>query len=197
MLATMTKEQGRQAADHFTYETGSFETSGQIRTWFEHDFQMIGWGLDQILSITGAHAGSAFLWDEKLKRLVLIRARGLFTGKQEELQLQLGQGIMGWVAQRGEAVWVEDIETDERFREILRRGRYQSHSFISVPLVFSNKLIGVLNITEKKNRTCFTREDLDRCIRWASCLALACEAFRAHQQIETGHTQGKIGLSIP
>ncbi|MDD5217178.1 MAG: ATP-binding protein, partial [Candidatus Omnitrophica bacterium] len=152
--------------------------------WFEHDFQLIGWGLDQILAITGAHAGSVFLWDEKLKKLVLNRARGLSIGNQEDIHLQLGKGIAGWVAQHGEGVLVEDVGTDGRFCEVVRYGKYQSSSFISVPLLFANRLLGVLNITEKEDRGVFTHEDLNRCMCWAECLSLAYETMRENRRVE-------------
>lgn len=81
----------------------------------------------------------------------------------EEIMMQtrvkVGVGISGWVALKGLPLLVKDIESGTRF---LKRNsnRYSSRSFISIPLIVSDKIIGVINVNDKNNGELFNESDL-------------------------------------
>lgn len=74
-------------------------------------------------------------------------------------RVKVGVGISGWVALKGLPLLVNDIESGTRF---LKRNseRYSSKSFISIPLIVSEKIIGVINVNDKNNDELFSESDL-------------------------------------
>ncbi len=77
-----------------------------------------------------------------------------------ECGVKIGSGISGWTALRGENVLVKDIECDPRFAGE-NNSRYSSKSFISVPLIVSGRVLGVLNVNDKIDGELFNEEDLN------------------------------------
>jgi HD-GYP domain-containing protein (c-di-GMP phosphodiesterase class II) len=78
---------------------------------------------------------------------------------ENECGVKMGEGISGWTALTGVNVLVKNIETDTRFAR-KNNIRYSSKSFMSVPLVVSGKVIGVLNVNDKINGEVFSESDL-------------------------------------
>lgn len=139
--------------------------------------------LDAALTMTAAHAGSIFLWDEYQKELVLKAARGPYQEKVTS-HIKLREGILGWVGDRGHSVLVKNIQEDNRFHEFKSAGSYKSHSFISVPLIAHNKLVGVLNITEKEHFDPFSDEDFNLIQNFSRHTAVAFENLKLFSQIK-------------
>lgn len=133
--------------------------------------------LDVALDLVYAEKGSIFLWDEFQKQFVLKASRG-HVHPLGDIRVDLGQGILGWIGDHADPVWVEDIREDERFQSLRTDGRYRSFSFISLPLVASNKLIGVINITERQNLLAFGHSDFLHLRKFADQAAVACDNLR-------------------
>jgi PAS domain S-box-containing protein len=71
------------------------------------------------------------------------------------LELPLGEGITGWVAQTGEPVLVSDVDKDPRYRA----GIPETRSELCVPLTVGDHIIGVIN-AESTRLGAFTEHDL-------------------------------------
>lgn len=71
---------------------------------------------------------------------------------------RLGEGISGWVAQQGRALLITDIESHPLFKRGSSRD-YSTCSLLSVPLLFHDKVIGVLNVNNKLDGQVLTRSD--------------------------------------
>ncbi len=134
--------------------------------------------LDSTLSVVKAHAGSLFLWDDSKKALVLKSARGPYRNRLAHVHVRLREGISGWVGGNGCSVLVKDIQADQRFSQVKRAGQYKTDSFISLPLIASNKLLGVINVTERESLAAFTEEDFERARVFAQYIAIAYENMR-------------------
>ena len=93
-------------------------------------------------------------------KLYMVATKGLPEQIKKDIQIKPGEGIAGQVAKTGKYIFVEDIENDTRFSRTDTSKRYNSKSFISIPLKVKNKVIGVLNITSSKNRQRFKDKDL-------------------------------------
>jgi HD-GYP domain-containing protein (c-di-GMP phosphodiesterase class II) len=79
---------------------------------------------------------------------------------EKECRVKMGGGISGWAASTGVNVLVKDIECDTRFAK-RNNTRYSSKSFMSMPLIVSGKVIGVLNVNDKINGELFNERDLN------------------------------------
>jgi GAF domain-containing protein len=63
----------------------------------------------------------------------------------------------------------------ERIAELERtvQDKYNSESFVCTPLVFNNRLMGVLNLSNKRNGESFEAVDLECAVMLSAVLALA------------------------
>ncbi len=114
--------------------------------------------LDLAISHTDAENGSLMLTDNS-DELYVFAARGIDAGFVGTHRERIGEGIAGTVAENRRAVVVADIDSDERFKG-KKRGHYKTKSFISCPVLSKEKLLGVLNINDKKNGSSFSEDEL-------------------------------------
>jgi len=154
-------------------------------SFFTTTSHFLEFALDSTLALVSANAGSLFLWDEKKKALVLKSARGPYTDKIKEVHIRLREGISGWVGERGESLLVKNIQDDNRFNRVKRAGHYRSGSFISLPLISSNKLVGVINITERQDCGTFNEDDLEKARLFAQHIAIALENIRLSTRLQS------------
>ncbi len=115
--------------------------------------------LDLAVNYSNAEKGSLMLLNE-LGELYILAAKGIDIHLKATYKVKIGEGIAGAVAKSRQPVLIEDIEEDERFKE-KKRDRYKTQSFISCPIMSKNKLLGVLNINDKKDGTPFTEDEFE------------------------------------
>ncbi len=95
------------------------------------------------------------------------------------LRIKVGDGIAGSVAQTGKPIWVRDIETDKRYHR-KNLPKYKTPSFICVPLISNEKVIGVLNVTDKEDSQTFEQDDFNLITILASQAAMTIENARLY-----------------
>jgi putative methionine-R-sulfoxide reductase with GAF domain len=106
-----------------------------------------------------AKIGSIMLLDPQTQTLRIAAAEGLEDAVVVGTTIRAGEGIAGKVAQTGEPVLVEDIERDERFGKV-NDPKYDTSSFICLPLRAQDRIIGVLNLSRKSGQKSFGELDL-------------------------------------
>ncbi len=116
--------------------------------------------LSAILDLFEASRGSIFLFHNLTKELILEVSQGIPTRERNKVVRQMGEGITGRVAELKKPFVVENITSDKRFKGYQSRGSYQTSSFICAPLMVKDRLIGVINLSDKKSGLSFTEEDL-------------------------------------
>jgi diguanylate cyclase (GGDEF)-like protein len=122
--------------------------------------------LQQAIETTNAQKGSLMLFDQNTERLIVRVVQGLPDKKTEEAinsgelscrVFAVGEGIAGKVFETKEPLIVNAAEKDERY---LENQDSNVESILCIPLVVSDEAIGVINITNKISKGCFTGEDL-------------------------------------
>jgi len=129
--------------------------------------------LQRTTSILNAKIGAIFLFDTE-KRLFFLRVHtGIKKRDIKDIKLKLGEKISGWVAKKDKLLLIKDISKDRRFRNISKENFYKK-SLISQPLKSKGKIIGVINISNKKGKDGFTKDDekLLRAIALESSIAI-------------------------
>lgn len=106
-----------------------------------------------------ASSGSLMLIDESGDNLRIESVLGMNLQLARSMSARIGRGIAGKVAESGQPLLVKDIEQDSRVR-IPNRSRFKTKSFVSIPLMVKGSVIGVLNLSDKKDNGVFTDEDL-------------------------------------
>lgn len=109
--------------------------------------------------VTGAEQGSLMLLNEAGEELSIHAAIGLPDEVVQTTRLKVGEGISGLVAQTGDVVRVDNVADDPRFAKT-PHPRYESKSFLSVPLRIADRILGVLNVSSKSGGVPFRARDL-------------------------------------
>lgn len=107
-----------------------------------------------------AGSGSLMLLDESGETLDIVAAKGMNKTLAKSMSVRVASSIAGRVARSGSALLVSDIEQDSRIG-IPNRPRFRTKSFLSLPLKVSERIIGVLNFSDKLDEGVFTQSDLD------------------------------------
>lgn len=131
-----------------------------------------------------AKTGSLMLIDERARELVIRAANGLPDEVIRSTRIPLGKGIAGTVALEGVPYLSQNIENDPRFRKRSDDKRYETKSFVSVPVKLKDKIIGVININNKASGDVFTEEDLELMQILAHQAAISIENARLYMQAE-------------
>jgi serine phosphatase RsbU (regulator of sigma subunit) len=118
-------------------------------------------------------AAAVYLVDRRTRVLQLVSASGYPEGSDEAFALQLGQGIVGWVAKNGEAVIVPDVSRDPRYVA----ARSETRSELAAPLVLKGRTIGVFNL-ESDLDDAYHEGHLELLTAFASQAAVALERAR-------------------
>lgn len=131
--------------------------------------------LKNCMHLLKSKTGSIFLFDQQKQELILKIYRNSTAKHFGGVRERLGEGVSGVVASGKEPLLVKDIRKDPRFRNRKRFGHYRSNSFISVPLIAADKLIGVINISERVSGKAFTAKDLQLLALISNYIAIALE----------------------
>ncbi|VAX32107.1 HD-GYP domain [hydrothermal vent metagenome] len=112
-----------------------------------------------ISELLGLNICSIMLNNELTGELRIKSAKGLDEDVIKQTRIKPGDRIAGWVALEGKPLLIEDIESDPRFdkKNILH---YNTKSLLSLPLKTQDKVIGVLNLNNKRTAEPFTKQDL-------------------------------------
>jgi diguanylate cyclase (GGDEF)-like protein len=87
-----------------------------------------------------------------------------------------GQGIVGWIAENGQPIIIEDVTKDKRFDSSFdSMSGFQTKSIIGVPLKSGGKVFGVIELINKLDGTLFTALDLKLLTTIADFAAIAVE----------------------
>ena len=139
--------------------------------------------LDQIvqtgLQETKADRASLMLLEGQ--ELVIKASVGLPSEIAAAARDKVGQGIAGWVADRGEALLLADgASLNPQIREAMTRGEIASA--LCVPLLVKDKVVGVLNLSKLGEGPAFTQGDLEFISILGGEAAIAIENARLYRE---------------
>lgn len=150
--------------------------------------------VDSFCAVLDIEICSLLLFDEESNEMVIKVARGLNEEIIAQTKIKSGESISGWVAQYKEAILIDDIEKDPRFCRS-NNEKYYTRSFISVPLIAKDKVIGVINVNNKSSRQSFTQEDLNIVKGIAAEAAIAVENARLYTSLEETYIRTVMSLT--
>jgi transcriptional regulator with GAF, ATPase, and Fis domain len=139
----------------------------------EHDRQkfartLVSWFCEHF----GVERCSLMLLDDARETLTIAAQRGIDPDVAARVKVRTGQGIAGWVAHNRKPLYVR-VKSDAKDVAHTGQDTYNSDSFICVPLIYNNRLCGVMNLSNKKNGEPFEDYDLDRAQIAGSLMAVA------------------------
>lgn len=126
--------------------------------------------LDVILNLAAqtmeAQASSLLLMDEKKKKVELYVSSG-GKARRERLELGRGEGIVGWVAEHGQAVISNQVKENPHYSpELEKQMEFSIDSLICVPLLIRGRLIGAVSALNKLHGKNFDQEIWRFSLHW-------------------------------
>lgn len=113
--------------------------------------------LESALTSIQATDGSLMLIDEETGELVFVVVYGLVGQSLVGYRIAPGEGIAGWVAANKQPVIIEDVNRDPRFSpEVDEEFDFNTRSMVSVPILFGDNVLGVIQGLNKKDGDFFT-----------------------------------------
>lgn len=122
-----------------------------------------------------------WLLDEERGMLKLL---GHEAGEGDGLELRLGQGLAGWVAERGVTLRLGDVRQDSRYSQ----DPPDVCSALIVPLVVGDRTTGVISATSSRLNA-FSADDERLMTTVARQLAIALENARSYQETQQRLTE--------
>jgi len=141
-----------------------------------------------ICQLIDAKACSVMLLDADRKRLLAKAAYGLRTERIHTLSFKVGEGIAGWVVERGEPVVIGDVTKDARF-VTLPGNQTPIASLLCVPLLARGERVGVVTATSERTDA-FDANALELVRFISTTIALDIENVRLHRVAVTDPLTG-------
>jgi HD-GYP domain-containing protein (c-di-GMP phosphodiesterase class II) len=135
--------------------------------------------LEHAETVCRAETSSIWELDEERRELYFRIVRGKAAGKIRDLRVPFGEGIVGSVAQSGEAEVVNDVAADPRWRGD-PTGAFQTRAILTVPLLAQGAVIGVVQLLNPVDRDRFTAADLWRMRQFAGILSPSVQNARLY-----------------
>jgi signal transduction histidine kinase len=139
--------------------------------------------VDRTTAAMGVEVCSFYLMDSAGERLTLAATNGLDTSQVGSVSLAVGQGITGTAAAERTPVRSEDVTVDPRFSWVRGFDIAGLHAMLSVPLVWHERVVGVLNVQTTAVRA-FDDAEVDLLTTIAAILAGIVEKGRLQADIE-------------
>src|SRR5262245_8780541 len=100
-----------------------------------------------IISVTDCDACLVYLLDEARNEIVLCASQLPHAGEIGNIRLKIGEGVTGWVAKHHSVVALSSrASSDPRFKPFTSLPEDTYEAYLSVPLISSGQVIGVINV---------------------------------------------------
>jgi diguanylate cyclase (GGDEF)-like protein len=121
---------------------------------------------------------SLLLRNSKTGELTFKIAIGEHADSLIGVKISRGVGIVGWIAENGKSLIIEDVSRDERFiGNVDKITGFTTKSIIGVPLKVNGKVFGVIELINKLNGESFSSYELKLLQTIADFAAVALEKF--------------------
>jgi len=142
--------------------------------------------LDLAKNVSNAEAASLLLYNQQRGVLEFAAVRDEILGEKaseilkSSVELKLGEGIAGWVAQNRKSVLIQDVQNDPRFSsQADHETGFVTRTLLCVPLLYGGDLLGVINVLNSKDKPGFDPfdEELLECFAYLASTAIMRSRF--------------------
>ncbi len=170
---TVIRDKDRKIAER-DEALGTIDAIGSILVSIADVDLMLNRTLKLLTETVGGTRASVMLYDEPSNTLVVQAGQNLPPTALQK-RVRIGEGIAGRVAQKREGIVVNEGEEE-------RKG-----SFMSVPLLFQDKLQGVINVSDESGRKHFLEEDFSFIRTLAYHIAVTLENAASYRNLSLAY----------
>ena len=139
--------------------------------------------LEKAMIVTRTEIGSVFIVESDFDGFHMIASRGLATESEIDPRVKVHETLVQYVITNKKPLLIENLETDPRFQDLVQL-EYEPSSFLSMPIFAREDLVGVLNLSHKKNRKVFDSNDEQIVSILTGEIGFALENARLHSKVE-------------
>ena len=118
--------------------------------------------MDRVVKATATGAGTLFLLDDAGDHLIFQTVKGPRANRLAGQQMQADEGIAGWVVQTGSPYLASNVHQDPHWSgRVDQKLKFETHNLLAAPLQAAGKILGVIEVLNKKGGQPFNQSDLD------------------------------------
>lgn len=138
--------------------------------------------------LTDTESCSILLIDKNTKELRFAEVTGGLTDELKKFSVPLENSIGGWIVQKDRPLLIRDAQNDARWhRGVDHTTNVETHSLLGVPLKLRDKVIGVLEVINKKSEEGFDQDDIQIATTLSAQAAVAIENARLLEELHQAY----------
>ncbi|MFQ5867107.1 MAG: diguanylate cyclase [bacterium] len=137
---------------------------------------------------------SLMLTDENANELRIQAAEGIDREKFERIKFKIGEGVAGKAAESGKVICLDDVRKFSDYKVFNPTGEKIRESLLVMPLTVKEKVLGVINLSNKLSGEPFTKDEVTLYSTLANHVAVTIENAILY---ELAITDGLTQLYIP
>lgn len=151
---------------------------GDLRTFFSRIVSVVSDFMDvEIVSL--------MLLNERFQTLWIAAAKGLDEEIVRSASVRVGSGISGKVAALGRPLLIQDVELEGMAAIDKSSKKYKTKGLLSVPIKVRNKVIGIINVNNKRSGFSFDESDMNLLTTLSNQAGLAIENARLFSDLQS------------
>lgn len=137
---------------------------------------------------------SLMVTDENANELRIQAAEGIDREKFERIKFKIGEGVAGKAAESGKVICLDDVRKFSDYKVFNPTGEKIRESLLVMPLTVKEKVLGVINLSNKLSGEPFTKDEVTLYSTLANHVAVTIENAILY---ELAITDGLTQLYIP
>ncbi len=140
--------------------------------------------------LTNTEACSIMLIDKNTGELRFAEATGGATEALKKVSVPLDNSIGGWVVRMDRPLLIRDAKNDPRWhRGVDETTEFETRSILGVPLKVRDKVIGVLEVVNKKTDEGFNQDDIQIATTLSAQASIAIENARLLDELQAAYRE--------
>jgi phosphoserine phosphatase RsbU/P len=144
------------------HENKSLLKISKILNFIDSEIDFFKLSGDSVLEILAAEKASLFFRKNIQSKFKLVYIKGSELSVEILEDDFLESRILEFILKFKKHLLIENTEKEQTFHfQFLNSSNYQSKSFISMPLLVENEILGIINVTDKKDKKSFDQDDVN------------------------------------
>jgi GAF domain-containing protein len=144
-----------------------------------------------------AETASLLMYDPTTHELTFEVAVGETEKQIKSLRMPGDAGIAGWVLKHQKPTIVDKAQNDPHFSDVIDRALgFVTRSVLAVPLTVRDRVIGVIEVINKKGKTGFNERDLEVASAFAAQAAVAIDNAHLYEKLADTVVQSRLSYRL-
>lgn len=153
--------------------------------------------MDSATDLLNAETSSLMLVDEETGELTFDVATGEPGREVVKYRVPPGQGIAGWVVQNAQPLQSDEPRNDPRFYDRIDKSiNFETRNILAVPLQVKDRVIGVVEVINKKGAATFSQKDLELATALTNQASVAIDNTRMYARLADAVVTSRLSYRL-